>query len=69
MIWGRNDFLLPFLSDTLSTYSFKDESLNAHVYLLNTRKPQTCYTRKVQKIHLRWKKVELFLNRMVNIFE
>lgn len=63
IIWGRSDFLLPFLSDTLTTYLFKDESLNADVYLLNTGEPHTCYTRKVQKMHLRWKKVELFFKQ------
>lgn len=47
MIWGRGDFLFLFLSDMLTTYLVKDESLNAYVYLLNTGEPQTCYTRKV----------------------
>lgn len=34
MIWGRGDFLFLFLSDMLTTYLVKDESLNAYVYLL-----------------------------------
>ena len=63
MIWGRGGFLFPFLSDMFTTYLFKDESLNAHAYLLNTGEPETCYTRKVQKMHLRWKKVELFFKQ------
>lgn len=61
-------FLFPFLSDMLTTFNEmqafeQEQNINAHIYLLNIGEAHTSYTRKEQKMHLRWKKVELLLKQ------